>query len=124
MNTSLYDQLGGFSSVHKLVSSFYERVLDDEDVATFFENTNMADLIDHQTKFWATLLGGPASYTNEQLRAIHATMGIEDHHFDTILELAVETLEDQGIDQEHIDGIAEQLKTHRPNIVISKESNG
>ena len=124
MSTSLYDQLGGFSSVRKLVSSFYDKVLDDEDVAPFFENTSMSDLIDHQTKFWAALLGGPASYTDEQLYAIHETMGVKDNHFETILELAIETLEDQGIDQKHIDDIAEQLKAHRPNIVIAEKSDG
>jgi hemoglobin len=124
MSTSLYDQLGGFSSVRKLVSCFYDLVLDDEDVSPFFENTSMSDLIDHQTKFWAAILGGPASYTGEQLHAIHVTMGLEDQHFDKILELVVETLEDHGIDQEHIDGIAEQLQAHRLNIVISEKSDG
>ena len=124
MSTSLYDQLGGFSSVRKLVSSFYDLVLDNEDVAPFFENISMADLIDHQTKFWAALLGGPASYTDEQLHAIHATMNVKDNHFETILELAVETLEDAGIDQKHIDAIAKALMAHRPNIVISEKSDG
>ncbi|MHC5108909.1 MAG: group I truncated hemoglobin [Planctomycetota bacterium] len=124
MSTSLYDQLGGFSSVRKLVSSFYDKVLDDEDVAPFFENTSMSDLIDHQTKFWAALLGGPASYTDEQLHVIHATMGVKDNHFETIIELAVETLEDEGIDQEHIDDIAELLTAHRPSIVIPEKSDG
>lgn len=68
MSETLYDQLGGFKFVRKIVSDFYDRVLDDDDLSPFFENTDMATQIDHQTQFIAMLLGGPASYTNEQLR--------------------------------------------------------
>ena len=123
MSKSLYDELGGFSAVRKLVSDFYDRVLEEDDLAPFFKNTDMANLIDHQTKFWTTLLGGPASYTDEQLKNIHAKMGIEDQHFDLILDLAVETLEDHDVDSQHIDNIAEQLKGYRPCVVIVKDSD-
>lgn len=123
MSKSLYDELGGFSAVRKLVSDFYDRVLEEDDLASFFKDTDMANLIDHQTKFWTTLLGGPASYTDEQLEKIHAKMGIEDQHFDLILDLAVETLEDHDIDSQHIDNIAEQLKGYRPSVVIVKDSD-
>ena len=123
MSKSLYDELGGFSAVRKLVSDFYDRVLEEDDLAPFFKDTDMANLIDHQTKFWTTLLGGPASYTAEQLGKIHAKMGIEDQHFDLILDLAVETLEDHDVDSQHIDNIAEQLKGYRPCVVIVKDSD-
>ena len=123
MSKSLYDELGGFSAVRKLVSDFYDRVLEEDDLAPFFKDTDMANLIDHQTKFWTTLLGGPASYTDEQLKNIHAKMGIEDQHFDLILDLAVETLEDHDVDSQHIDNIAEQLKGYRPCVVIVKDSD-
>jgi truncated hemoglobin YjbI len=33
MTISLYDQLGGFSKVRKVVSDFYDRVLEEEDLA-------------------------------------------------------------------------------------------
>jgi len=123
VSKSLYDELGGFSAVRKLVSDFYDRVLEEDDLAPFFKDTDMANLIDHQTKFWTTLLGGPASYTDEQLKNIHAKMGIEDQHFDLILDLAVETLEDHDVDSQHIDNIAEQLKGYRPSVVIVKDSD-
>jgi hemoglobin len=51
MSNTLYDQLGGFSVVRKLVSDFYDRVLEEDDLAPFFKDTDMAHLIDHQTKF-------------------------------------------------------------------------
>ena len=123
MTKSLYDQLGGFSAVRKLVSEFYDRVLQEDDLVPFFKNTDMANLIDHQTKFWTTLLGGPASYTEDQLGKLHATMGIQGLHFDLILDLAVETLEDHDVDAEHIANIAKQLEGYRSCIVAAKDAD-
>jgi hemoglobin len=123
MSNTLYDQLGGFSAVRKLVSDFYDRVLEEDDLAPFFKDTDMAHLIDHQTKFWTTLLGGPASYTTDQLRKIHATMGIEDRHFDLVAELVAETLEDHDIDEEHARSFIDNLASYRSCIVIAKDSD-
>ncbi len=123
MPKSLYDQLGGFSAVRKLVSDFYDRVLEEEDLAPFFKDTDMPDLIDHQIQFWITLLGGPASYTDEQLRKFHASRGIQDHHFDLVVDLAVETLEDHDIDAQHIGEISEQLRGYRSPIVVATDSD-
>ena len=123
MTESLYDQLGGFSEVRKLVSDFYDRVLDEEDVAPFFRDTDMANLIDHQTKFWAALLGGPVSYTDKQMEKIHASMGIQDHHFDLIVDLVLETLEDHDIEDQHLRSIAEKLNGYRSSIVVAAGSN-
>ncbi len=123
MPKSLYDQLGGFSAVRKLVSDFYDRVLEEEDLAPFFKDTDMRDLIDHQVQFWTTLLGGPPSYTGEQLRKIHALKGIQDHHFDLVVDLAVETLEDHDIDAQHIGEISEQLRGYRSPIVVATDSD-
>ena len=123
MSQTLYDQLGGFAAVRKLVSDFYDQVLDEEDLVPFFHDTEMANLIDHQTKFWATLLGGPASYTDEQLREIHASMGIQDRHFDLMVDLARKTLEDRDIDEQQIASVIEGLNAYRPAIVAVEHSD-
>ena len=123
MSQTLYDQLGGFAAVRKLVSDFYDQVLDEEDLVPFFHDTEMANLIDHQTKFWVTLLGGPASYTDEQLRKVHASMGIQDRHFDLMVDLARETLGDRDIDEQQIASIIEELNAYRPAIVAVEHSD-
>jgi len=121
MSESLYDRLGGFKFVHKIISDFYDRVLEDDDLSPFFENTDMAHLVDHQTKFFAMLLGGPASYTDDQLRNIHVHMGIKDHHFNLVVELLRDTLEDHDLEQEHIDTIVAALEARRSSIVLGQE---
>jgi hemoglobin len=124
MTVSLYDKLGGFSFVRKLVSSFYDRLLDEDTLSPFFENTEMSALVDHQTKFWATALGGPASYTPEQLRAIHQSMEIEAHHFDLVLELVEEVLEDHDVGDEDVSTIIQAFEGYRVVIIGDRGSDG
>ena len=124
MAQSLYDALGGFSFIRQLVSSFYDRVLDDDSLAPFFQDTDMAGLVDHQTKFWATALGGPASYAPEQLRSIHKSMDIEERHFDLVLDLVKETLEDHDVADAQVGTILEAFEGYRAFIVTGGGSHG
>jgi hemoglobin len=83
---SLFERLGGFGAVHAIVSEFYGRVADDEILAPYFEHADMRRLIDHQTKFIASVMGGPASYTNEALRQVHAPHAIDRAAFEAMRE--------------------------------------
>ena len=67
MKSTIFQRYGGFASVSKVVMSFYDKVLDSPVASPYFANTNMKRLIDHQTKFIAQIMGGPVSYTDEQL---------------------------------------------------------
>ena len=82
MDTSLYDRVGGFSAIRKVVSDFYDRVLEEESLAPFFSETDMATLIDHQTKFWSALMGGPASYSEQQLLKVQQWLEWEREFLD------------------------------------------
>ena len=117
MAASIFEQIGGFKTVRKVVSDFYDRILEDDELNPHFAKTNMADLMDHQTKFFATLLGGPASYSKEQMRAIHKTMGITEHEFELVCEHAVETLEDHELEQNGIDHARTELLSFKDSIL-------
>lgn len=113
MTKTLYERIGGFSTVRRLVSDFYHKVLDEDDLVPFFVDTDMARLVDHQTKFWSTLLGGPASYSQSQLEVIHRTIEIQGRHFDLVIELIRETVEDHDLEQDAIDDICAAFDSYR-----------
>ncbi len=117
MTESPYDKIGGFSMLRKVVLDLYDRVLDDPDLSPFFAEVEMAALVDHQTKFLSSLLGGPASYTDQQLHNIHASMAIESDHFDSIVEILGETLEDHGVEQQVIDQVRSGLLARKAYLV-------
>lgn len=113
MEKSLFEQYGGFARISKVVLEFYERLLDDDDLAPFFEHIDMARIVDHQTKFITTLLGGPASYSDEQLRHAHKHLVIADAHFDRLKAVLGETLADFGFGAEHVEFVLGEFERKR-----------
>ena len=113
MGQTVFDKLGGFSAVSNIVLDFYGQVLDSDIVGDFFENTDMGKQIDHQTKFISSLMGGPASYTNEQLSKVHSHLNILPEHFKEILVLLDQALEKNGVNVEDRQLIAKEMESRR-----------
>ena len=119
MEKSIYDQLGGFTTVRKIVIEFYNRVLDEDELSQYFEKVNMERQIDHQTKFISMLLGGPASFTDSHLRNVHIRLNITNDHFELIKELIIETLEDFDLDEKSVAYISDEFEKRRNLIVVN-----
>lgn len=117
MATTMFDRYGGFACVSKIVMAFYDRALDSDIIGGFFENSDMKTLIDHQTKFISSVMGGPASYSNEVLRRVHAGLEIDQRAFDEMVALLTETLEDFELEPEDISEIAHAIKSRSPFIM-------
>lgn len=117
MAQTLFEQYGGFAQVSRIVSEFYGKVTRSEKIGHYFEGYDMRRLIDHQTKFVASVMGGPASFTNEKLASAHANMNIDGESFDEVLRLLTETFEDFGVDNGDIGIIIGEIQSRRPHIV-------
>ena len=117
MARTMFERYGGFAKVSRIVSTFYERALDDPLLASYFEHIEMRRLIDHQTKFIASLMGGPASYTDEHLARVHERLHITDEAFERMALILRETLEDHGIDESDISTVHAGIMSRRPHIV-------
>ena len=116
---TLFDRIGGFGTLSKVVLSFYDRVLDDDVLSPYFADVDMRRLIDHQTKFVAFLMGGPASYTDEHLRLAHARLGIDGQAFERMTEVMRDTLEDFRIADRDVDHVISQIHLRRELIVAA-----
>ena len=117
MSQTIFDKLGGFSAVSTIVMDFYEQVLDSDIVGDFFENTDMSKQIDHQTKFISSLLGGPASYTNEQLRKVHSHLHIQPEHLEEVIILLDRALEKNGVNAEDRQFVTNEIESRRIFII-------
>ncbi|MEM6824667.1 MAG: group 1 truncated hemoglobin [Pseudomonadota bacterium] len=113
MTKTPYEKYGGFSTVSRIVMSLYDKLLDDDDVGPFFDDVDMPQLIDHQTKFVSTLMGGPASFTDTHIANAHKHLEIDDMHFDRLKELIVETLEEFSVDTEDSDAVLAAFEARR-----------
>lgn len=120
MAASMFDRYGGFATVRKIVLDFYDKMLDSPSLSGHFANTEMARLIDHQTKFIAYVMGGPASYTNEQLKKAHVGLRISEKDFSEMSALLEETLEDHGMSAEDVDQVINDVAERQGFVVTSQ----
>ncbi len=99
--TTLFEKLGGAAAVDIAVDRFYERVLQDDRIKHFFENTDMVKQRMHQKAFLTYAFGGTDKYSGEQMREAHkdlvAQQGLNSDHFDAVAEDLMITLKEMGV---------------------------
>ena len=117
MTQTIFERYGGFASVRKVVSAFYDKLLDSDNLAPYFANTNMRILIDHQTQFRSTVMGGPGTISDDVLRRVHAPLNIRRQHFVEMAELLAETLEDFDFDVPDVRYVEREILRREPLIV-------
>ena len=117
MKATMFDRYGGFGTVHRVVLSFYDKMLDSDIVGPYFDDVDMPALIDHQTKFISQVMGGPASYTNEILEQVHRNIGVTQEAFDEMTALLQRTLEEFDFKSEDVRSVVADIKSRQPYIV-------
>lgn len=117
---SLYDKLGGTIAIDAVVDNFYARVLEDPRIRHFFQGVEVARLRSHQKAFLALAFGGPSEYSGRDLHAAHgrlAALGLDDQHFDAVLEHLSSTLRDAGVTNDVIDEVTLVAESVRDDVL-------
>lgn len=114
---SVYEEIGGREAVDAVVSDFYDRVLDDEQLAGFFEGMDMAELHAHQVQFISAVAGGPVSYTGAEMREAHTHLAIEQEDFDAVAAYLDNALRENGVREEHIETIMTEVAAYEDPIL-------
>jgi hemoglobin len=115
----MFERYGGFAVVHQIAAAFYDKVMEQPALGAYFAKVNVEQLILHQTRFFASLMGGPPSFTDEALRRAHAPHNIARADFLAIVAVARETLREFGMDAADIDFIVQELAAREAVIVRS-----
>lgn len=119
MNQTIFERNGGFATVRKVVSTFYDYVLEDEIMAPYFEGVDMRRQVDHQSKFISAVMGGPASYTDEHLQRVHARLGIDREAFVVMAGLLKEAMEDHDMARADVDAVMQEIAV-REHLVVTR----
>ncbi|BDC49910.1 group 1 truncated hemoglobin [Bryobacterales bacterium F-183] len=120
VSPSLYDQLGGAAAVDAAVDIFYRKVLSDDRVSHFFDDVDMDRQAAKQKAFLTMAFGGPHNYTGADMRRGHAHLvarGLNDGHFDTIVELLGSTLAELNVPQPLIAQVAAIAESTRADVL-------
>lgn len=115
--STLYDKIGGEAAVDAAVGLFYDKVLADERIKHFFEGLDMERQHRMQKGFLTFAFGGPNNYSGKGMAAAHRKLvdeqGLDDSHFDAVIEDLGATLVELGVPDELIAeaaGIAESVR--------------
>lgn len=117
MPQSIFERYGGFSSIRRVVSDFYDNVLD-SDLAHYFADVEMRRLIEHQTSFISFLTGGPGTnYADAMLQHVHEQLAITPEDFDLMMRVLRRSLTKHGFETEDVDVVLERFAGRRALIV-------
>ena len=119
-STSLFEQLGGEAAVDAAVEVFYKKVLEDHRIYRFFDNVDMEKQAAKQKAFLTMAFGGPSDYSGKDLRAGHAKlvkMGLDDSHFNAVLENLEATLIELGVEKELVEQVNALAETTRHDVL-------
>lgn len=120
---SIFDQIGGDKLIDAAVDKFYDKVLMDKRVNSFFKGIDMNRLRAMQKGFFTVSFSGPDACQGRDLRTAHAYLvarGLNDTHFDIIIEHLGATLKEMKVKDEliaHADKIANSFR----NDVLNKQ---
>ncbi|MGI9211138.1 MAG: group I truncated hemoglobin [Methylococcaceae bacterium] len=121
-NASLYERLGGAAAVDAAVNIFYRKVIADHRINHFFAGVDMEKQAAKQRAFLTMAFGGPHHYTGLDMRRGHARlveMGLNDSHFDAVLEHLDATLKELNVPGEMITEVIAIAESTR-NDVLSR----
>lgn len=120
MSDTLFDQLGGEAAVDAAVDIFYQKVLADDRINSYFEGVDMDKQATKQKAFLTVAFGGPNNYSGRGMRNAHAKYvkeGLNDSHFDAVVENLGATLKELGVADNLITQVAAVAETTRDDVL-------
>ena len=116
---SIFERLGREHGIRTAVDDFYQRILADPELSSYFEGANMRRLRAHQATLLVQVTGGPANYAGRDLATAHDHLDIAPEDFDRVVGHLVDTLTGLGVGQADIAEIGAALTAHRKEIVAA-----
>lgn len=120
MANELFHKLGGEAAVNAAVDVFYRRVLSDDRISDFFEDVDMERQAAKQKAFLTMAFGGPVNYSGADMRRGHAHLvarGLNDSHFDAVVENLVASLQELNVPAELIAEVGAVCETTRSDVL-------
>jgi hemoglobin len=118
--STLYERLGGADAVNAAVDIFYRKMLADDRVNYFFDNTDMDKQVAKQKSFLTMVFGGPNNYTGKDMREGHKHLvarGLNDSHVDVVIEHLGGTLKELGVPDADITEVAAIANSVRDDVL-------
>ena len=121
--SSLYHRVGGKTAISAAVDLFYTKVLADKRVKHFFEDVNMKRQHNKQKAFLSAALGGPEPWAGKDLRKAHASLDLNESHFNAIAGHLRATLEELKVTPDLIDQVMAVAASTKDDVLNRKKDS-
>lgn len=119
---SIYDKLGGYKAIERMVADFYQTILNDDDLNLFYiENVSeISDLHHLMTDFLTMVLGGPNQYKGRDMYQSHKNMPLTQKHFDGVWHHMTLSFKKHKVSDDIIKQIKEIIYSFQKDVVNTK----
>jgi hemoglobin len=121
---TIFERIGGNAAVDAAVERFYQIVLADERIKHFFAGVDMNRQATHQKLFFKYAYGGLPNFPGRAMKAAHerlvTEMGLNDSHFDAVLDDLGRALSDLNVPSDLIAEAAAVAETTREAVLGRK----
>ncbi|KAB1186626.1 MULTISPECIES: group 1 truncated hemoglobin [Haloferax] len=118
-NKTLYERLGGKEAISAVVDEFYDRMLADDELAPYFEDTDMQKQRAHQVQFISAVAGGPVDYTGADMREAHEHLELSHDDFAATATHLKDALEEFDVEENEIDEVLDAVASLEDEIVTA-----
>ena len=118
---TLYERLGERDAIAAVVDEFYDRVLSDDELVPYFEETEIDALREHQTQFLSSVTGGPDRYDGADMATAHEHLGVTAAHFGLIAGHLDDALREFDVPDEEREAVMEAVASYQDDIVTADE---
>jgi hemoglobin len=112
-----YDAIGGGPAVSAVVNDFYVRVLEDPQLAPYFEGVDIPRLKRHQVLLVTQVLGGPANYDGRALDEAHEHLDVDHDDFAAVASHLTAAMNAAGVPEDIVIRAIAAVSATEPDIV-------
>lgn len=114
---SAFERIGGAPTIRLAVDELYQLILDDPDLAGYFEDVELPRLKAHMADLLTKVLGGPDRYAGRDLEEGHRGLGITAEHYGKVGDHLIGLLERLGAPADIVAAVAETLQAVSDQII-------
>ncbi len=116
-DASLYERLGGWDNIERIVTRTIDLHLENDKISHFFAPVDRESLEGHVVAFFAAGTGGPAKYAGRDMGTAHAGMEMTDADFDAAVADVLRACKDNGVGETEVAEVKAILESLRPAVM-------
>jgi len=117
---SLYQRLGGYDGISKVVDTFLTQLITDKMFAKFFVGQSIDSrkkIRQHIIDQFCAATGGPCVYTGRDMKTSHAGLGITEDEWNAAAKDLIAAMDKAGVDEKSKNDVIAFVTTLKKDIV-------